>query len=67
MRGNGVVAAGESLQSAVVLTWYLEDAARVELAALSAGLAHAAPANDVCRAFRPENARALHNTDMLYL
>ncbi|WP_300648297.1 urea amidolyase associated protein UAAP1 [Hydrogenophaga sp.] len=27
----------------------------------------AAPANDVCRAFRPENARALHNTDMLYL
>ncbi len=27
----------------------------------------AAPAVDVCRAFRPENARALHNTDMLYL
>lgn len=27
----------------------------------------AAPADDVCRAFRPENARALHNTDMLYL
>jgi uncharacterized protein len=27
----------------------------------------AAPANDACRAFRPENARALHNTDMLYL
>jgi len=27
----------------------------------------AAPANDVCRAFRPENARALHNTDVLYL
>jgi urea carboxylase-associated protein 2 len=26
----------------------------------------AAPANDACRAFRPENARALHNTDMLY-
>jgi urea carboxylase-associated protein 2 len=27
----------------------------------------AAPANDACRGFRPENARALHNTDMLYL
>ncbi|HEY9095480.1 MAG TPA: DUF1989 domain-containing protein, partial [Hydrogenophaga sp.] len=26
-----------------------------------------APANDACRAFRPENARALHNADMLYL
>jgi urea carboxylase-associated protein 2 len=26
-----------------------------------------ATADDVCRAFRPENARALHNTDMLYL
>lgn len=27
----------------------------------------AAPAADYCRAFRPENARALHNSDMLYL
>lgn len=27
----------------------------------------AAPANDYCRAFRGENARALHNSDMLYL
>jgi urea carboxylase-associated protein 2 len=26
-----------------------------------------APANDYCRAFRPENARALHNSDMLYI
>jgi urea carboxylase-associated protein 2 len=26
-----------------------------------------APKEDYCRAFRPENARALHNTDMLYL
>ena len=26
-----------------------------------------APANDACRAFRPENARALHNSDVLYL
>lgn len=26
-----------------------------------------APRDDYCRGFRPENARALHNTDMLYL
>lgn len=26
-----------------------------------------APADDYCRAFRPENARALYNTDLLYL
>jgi HCOMODA/2-hydroxy-3-carboxy-muconic semialdehyde decarboxylase len=39
MRGNGVVTAGSSLERAVVLAWYLEDAARVELACLSAGLA----------------------------
>ena len=37
MRGNGVVTAGGSLEEAVVFTWYLEDAARVELDVLSAG------------------------------
>ena len=26
-----------------------------------------APAEDPCRRFRPENARALHNTELLYL
>jgi uncharacterized protein len=26
----------------------------------------AAPAEDPCRRFRPENARALHNTDMFH-
>ena len=26
-----------------------------------------APINDICREFRPENARALYNTDLLYL
>jgi uncharacterized protein YcgI (DUF1989 family) len=26
-----------------------------------------APADDFCRAFRPECARALHNSDMQYL
>ena len=37
MRGNGAVTAGESLQAAVVLAWYLEDAARVELDCLASG------------------------------
>ncbi|MCD9029833.1 class II aldolase/adducin family protein [Luteimonas sp. BDR2-5] len=38
MRGNGAVLAGDSLQMAVVLAWYLEDAARVELDCLSTGV-----------------------------
>ncbi len=37
---------------------------RIGLAVWRSG---AAPADDYCRAFRPENARALHNTDLLYL
>lgn len=39
MRGNGTVTAGATLQEAVVLTYYLEDACRIELACLAAGLA----------------------------
>lgn len=39
MRGNGAVVAAEDLQTAVALTWYLEDAARIELQLRSAGLA----------------------------
>lgn len=39
MRGNGAVVAAESLEKAVVLTWYLEDAARIELQLRCAGLA----------------------------
>jgi HCOMODA/2-hydroxy-3-carboxy-muconic semialdehyde decarboxylase len=38
MRGNGAVVIAESILKAVVLTWYLEDAARLELAVLAAGL-----------------------------
>lgn len=38
MRGNGAVTAGRSLVEAVVLSWYLEDAARVELEVLRSGL-----------------------------
>jgi HCOMODA/2-hydroxy-3-carboxy-muconic semialdehyde decarboxylase len=38
MRGNGAITAGATLEEAVALAWYLEDAARVELAALNTGL-----------------------------
>ena len=38
MRGNGAVVRASSLERAVVLAWYLEDAARIELAALNANL-----------------------------
>ncbi len=37
MRGNGAITASATLEEAVVLAWYLEDAARVELAVRSAG------------------------------
>lgn len=39
MRGNGAVVAAEDLPTAVGLTWYLEDAARIELQLRCAGLA----------------------------
>lgn len=38
MRGNGVVVVADSLPKVVCLTWFLEDAARLELAVLGAGL-----------------------------
>jgi HCOMODA/2-hydroxy-3-carboxy-muconic semialdehyde decarboxylase len=38
MRGNGAVTVGASIEEAVVMAWYLEDAARVELAVLATGL-----------------------------
>jgi HCOMODA/2-hydroxy-3-carboxy-muconic semialdehyde decarboxylase len=38
MRGNGTVVVADSLAKVVVLTWYLEDAARLELAVHAAGL-----------------------------
>jgi len=40
---GGAVEPGETPAQAVTLAWFLEDAARVELAALSAGLADKAP------------------------
>lgn len=38
MRGNGAIAVGTSIEEAVVMAWYLEDAARVELEVLSSGV-----------------------------
>jgi HCOMODA/2-hydroxy-3-carboxy-muconic semialdehyde decarboxylase len=38
MRGNGAVVVADSILKAVVLTWYLEDAARLELDVMAAGL-----------------------------
>ena len=43
MRGNGAITVGANLEEAVVLAWYLEDAARVELIVRSAGEAGTAP------------------------
>lgn len=43
MRGNGAVVAGQSLEEAVVLAWYLEDSCRVELDVLASGMAQHAP------------------------
>ncbi len=43
MRGNGAIVTGASVEEAVVLSWYLEDAARVELAVRSAGAEASAP------------------------
>lgn len=43
MRGNGAVVRAPTLERAVVLAWYLEDAARVELATRASGLHQTAP------------------------
>jgi HCOMODA/2-hydroxy-3-carboxy-muconic semialdehyde decarboxylase len=37
MRGNGAITVGGSIEEAVVMAWYLEDAARVELTVLATG------------------------------
>ncbi|NQD94406.1 class II aldolase/adducin family protein [Pseudomonas sp. CrR25] len=43
MRGNGAIVVGASLIEALTLTWYLEDAARIELQLHAAGLAEQGP------------------------
>lgn len=52
MRGNGAVTAGDTIRDAVVLAFYLEDACRVELEALAAGLADDAPVIEGAEASR---------------
>jgi HCOMODA/2-hydroxy-3-carboxy-muconic semialdehyde decarboxylase len=37
MRGNGAVTKADTLEAAVVFTWFLEDAARIELAVRQVG------------------------------
>jgi HCOMODA/2-hydroxy-3-carboxy-muconic semialdehyde decarboxylase len=43
MRGNGAITVAPTLEAAVVLAWYLDDAARVELAVRAAGQVDDAP------------------------
>ena len=49
MRGNGVVVAAPSVQDAIVLTWYLEDAARIEMECLAASVEVATLSPDEAR------------------
>lgn len=59
MRGNGAVLAGTSLEMAVVLAWYLEDAARVELDVLASGLEPIRFTDEQARARATWNGRLL--------
>jgi HCOMODA/2-hydroxy-3-carboxy-muconic semialdehyde decarboxylase len=59
MRGNGGVLAGDCLRMAVVLAWYLEDAARVELDCLASGLEAMAFTADQSTARATWNGRLL--------
>jgi HCOMODA/2-hydroxy-3-carboxy-muconic semialdehyde decarboxylase len=52
MRGNGLVVGADSIEAVVALTWYLEDAARIELDVLP--LAASLPATE----FSEDEARA---------
>lgn len=48
MRGNGAVIAASSIEKAVVLTWYLDDMARIELAGRCANIAAEHLSEDQC-------------------
>ncbi len=68
MRGNGAVVTGETLEAAVVLSWYLEDAARVELAVRASGGDASAPvlSADEC-AMRATSAGGIYERMWAYL
>ncbi|VVE81708.1 class II aldolase/adducin family protein [Pandoraea sputorum] len=61
MRGNGAVVAADTLEAMVALTWYLEDAARVDLdvLALEASLPAAVLNDDECRARATRSGRII--------
>lgn len=59
MRGNGAVTAGASLEEAVVLHWYLEDASRIELDCLAAGDDGALLSAEECKARATWSGRIL--------
>lgn len=67
MRGNGAVVAGGSIEEAVVLTWYLEDMARVDLAGRAAGLSDAAPLGEAASRERATWAGAIRERMWNYL
>lgn len=61
MRGNGAVVAADTLEAMVALTWYLEDAARVELdvLAVQASAPAAVLGPDECRARATRSGRII--------
>ncbi|MCI3206224.1 MULTISPECIES: class II aldolase/adducin family protein [Pandoraea] len=61
MRGNGAVVAADTLEAMVALTWYLEDAARVDLdvLALEATLPAAVLSGDECQARATRSGRII--------
>jgi HCOMODA/2-hydroxy-3-carboxy-muconic semialdehyde decarboxylase len=68
MRGNGVVVAADSLAEVVALTWYLEDAARLELAVCAAGLEQASVVLEAAeREFRATRAGGIFERMWEYL
>lgn len=67
MRGNGAIVAGASLVEALTLTWYLEDAARIELIVRSAGLGDAPILSDEECSLRATNSGRIYERMWDYL
>jgi HCOMODA/2-hydroxy-3-carboxy-muconic semialdehyde decarboxylase len=67
LRGNGVVVVGATLEEAVVLTWYLEDMARIEWAGRAAGLGDAAGLDDAAAVQRATWSGAIRERMWDYL
>ncbi|VVD71774.1 class II aldolase/adducin family protein [Pandoraea terrigena] len=61
MRGNGAVVAADTLEAMVALTWYLEDAARVDLDVLALEATYPAAVLDIdaCRARATRSGRII--------